>query len=174
VAVKAIRRFTVRTVLPERLAALGDLVMNLRWSWHPETLDLFESIDPTTWRSVGGDPARLLGQVQHSRLVELSTDEGFLARLDDAAANLRDYLSRDRWFQTLGAEAPQAIAYFSPEYGITAVLPQYSGGLGILAGDHLKTASDLGVPVVGVGLLYRRATAGSRSAIHRSTRTACR
>jgi glycogen phosphorylase len=154
--VKAIRRFTVRTVLPERLAALGELVMNLRWSWHPETLDLFESIDPTTWRSVGGDPARLLGQVQHGRLVELSTDESFLARLDDAAANLRDYLSRDCWFQTLGTEAPRAVAYFSPEYGITAVLPQYSGGLGILAGDHLKTASDLGVPIVGVGLLYRR------------------
>src|SRR5665213_1068756 len=63
--VKAIRRFTVRTALPERLAALGDLVNNLRWSWHPETLDLFESIDPTTWRSVGGDPARLLGQVRY-------------------------------------------------------------------------------------------------------------
>jgi starch phosphorylase len=156
VLVKAIRRFTVRTVLPERLAALGDLVMNLRWSWHPETLDLFESIDPLTWRAVGGDPSRLLGQVPRSRLTELSNDEQFLARLDDAAANLRGYLSQDRWFQTLGAEAPQAVAYFSPEYGITAVLPQYSGGLGILAGDHLKTASDLGVPIIGVGLLYRR------------------
>ncbi|MDQ1463864.1 MAG: glycogen phosphorylase [Actinomycetota bacterium] len=153
---KAIRRFTVRTVLPERLAALGDLVMNLRWSWHSETLDLFESIDPPTWRAVGGDPSKLLGQVHPSRLTDLSTDESFLARLDETAEGLRQYLSQDRWFQTLGAEAPQAIAYFSPEYGITAVLPQYSGGLGILAGDHLKTASDLGVPIIGVGLLYRR------------------
>ena len=156
VLVRAIRRFTVRTVLPERLAALSELVMNLRWSWHPETLDLFESIDPVTWRAVGGDPARLLGLVPHSRFTELSKDDDFLRRLDDAAENLRQYLDRDRWFQTLGDEAPKAIAYFSPEYGITAVLPQYSGGLGILAGDHLKTASDLGVPVIGVGLLYRR------------------
>ncbi len=101
-------------------------------------------------------PARLLGLVPHSRFAELSTDEQFLGRLDEAAENLRQYLTQDRWFQTLGDEAPQAIAYFSPEYGITAVLPQYSGGLGILAGDHLKTASDLGVPIVGVGLLYRR------------------
>ncbi len=155
-AVRAIRRFTVRTVLPPRLAALGDLVTNLRWSWHAETLDLLESIDPQTWRAVDGDPGRLLGLVPHSRFAELSTDEQFLGRLDEAAENLRQYLTQDRWFQTLGDEAPKAIAYFSPEYGITAVLPQYSGGLGILAGDHLKTASDLGVPVIGVGLLYRR------------------
>jgi len=154
--VRAIRRFTVRTVLPERLAALGELVLNLRWSWHAETLDLLESIDPPTWRAVGGDPGRMLGLVPHSRFTELSTDEQFLGRLDEAAENLHQYLGQDRWFQTLGDDAPKAIAYFSPEYGITAVLPQYSGGLGILAGDHLKTASDLGVPVIGVGLLYRR------------------
>jgi starch phosphorylase len=146
----------VRTVLPERLAALGDLVMNLRWSWHAETLDLFESIDPATWREVGADPAKLLGQVPPERLEALASDEQFLARLDAAAADLTTYLSQDHWFQGLGDGAPKAIAYFSPEYGITAVLPQYSGGLGILAGDHLKTASDLGVPVIGVGLLYRR------------------
>ena len=154
--VRAIRRFTVRTVLPERLAALAELVLNLRWSWHAETLDLLESIDPPTWHAVGGDPGRMLGLVPHSRFTELSTDEQFLSRLDEAAENLRQYLNQDRWFQTLGDDAPKAIAYFSPEYGITAVLPQYSGGLGILAGDHLKTASDLGVPVIGVGLLYRR------------------
>jgi starch phosphorylase len=154
--VKAIRRFTVRTVLPPRLAALGELVTNLRWSWNPETLDLFESIDPVTWRKVGGDPSRLLGLVPTARLVELSHDEHFLGRLDEVAANLRRYLDEDSWFQSLGSEAPKAIAYFSPEYGITSVLPQYSGGLGILAGDHLKTASDLGVPIIGVGLLYRR------------------
>ena len=130
VPVRAIRRFTVRTVLPSRLAALGDLVMNLRWSWHAETLDLLESIDPQTWRAVDGDPGRLLGLVPHSRFTELSTDEQFLGRLDEAAENLRQYLSQDRWFQTLGDEAPKAIAYFSPEYGITAVLPQYSAASG--------------------------------------------
>jgi len=146
----------VRTVLPERLGALGDLVMNLRWSWHADTVDLFESIDPQTWREVGSDPVKLLGQVPPDRFAQLAGDEYFLARLDAAAAGLKEYLREDRWFQTLGVDAPRAVAYFSPEYGITAVLPQYSGGLGILAGDHLKTASDLGVPIIGVGLLYRR------------------
>ncbi|MGH8889544.1 MAG: alpha-glucan family phosphorylase, partial [Acidothermaceae bacterium] len=153
---RAIRRFTVRTVLPERLAALGDLVMNLRWSWHAETLGLFESIDPAIWRAVGADPAKLLGQVSPERFSQLAGDDDFLARLDAVASDLSSYLTQDHWFQGQGADAPKAIAYFSPEYGITAVLPQYSGGLGILAGDHLKTASDLGVPVIGVGLLYRR------------------
>jgi starch phosphorylase len=154
--VRAIRRFTVRTVLPDSLSALSELVMNLRWSWHTETLELFESIDPTTWAAVEHDPVRLLGAVPPERLAELSTDGEFLGRLQAASDELHNYLTKDRWFQTLGAEAPAAIAYFSPEYGITEVLPQYSGGLGILAGDHLKTASDLGVPIIGVGLLYRR------------------
>ena len=130
--------------------------MNLRWSWHAETLGLFESIDPAIWRAVGADPAKLLGQVSPERFSQLAGDDDFLARLDAVAADLQSYLTQDHWFQGQGADAPKAIAYFSPEYGITAVLPQYSGGLGILAGDHLKTASDLGVPVIGVGLLYRR------------------
>jgi len=153
--VRAIRRFTVRPVLPDRLAAIGDLVHNLRWSWHPETQDLFAAIDPDAWEACGHDPVRLLGQISVDRLEELEKDTGFLARLDAARADLDSYLTDDRWFQTLGESAPRSIAYFSPEFGIAAVLPQYSGGLGILAGDHLKTASDLGVPIVGVGLLYR-------------------
>ena len=102
------------------------------------------------------DPVRLLGAVGRSRLDELATDGEFLARLDTARADLEDYLTGDRWYQRQDSQdVPRAIGYFSPEYGITAVLPQYSGGLGILAGDHLKAASDLGVPLVGVGLLYR-------------------
>src|SRR5665213_3519541 len=109
--VRAIRRFTVRTVLPSRLAALGDLVMNLRWSWHAETLDLLESIDPQTWRAVDGDPGRLLGLVPHSRFAELSTDEQFLSRLDEAAENLRQYLTQDRWFQSLGRDGWQQERY---------------------------------------------------------------
>ncbi|KPM57282.1 glycogen phosphorylase [Frankia sp. R43] len=153
---RALRRFTVRAQLPEQLAALGELVLNLRWSWHPDTLDLFESVDPELWRACKGDPVRLLGEVDHDRLVALSTDRKFLRRLSDAADDLQDYLTTDRWYQKQAiADAPRAIAYFSPEFGITEVLPQYSGGLGILAGDHLKTASDLGVPIIGVGLLYR-------------------
>ncbi|MFF7993158.1 alpha-glucan family phosphorylase [Kitasatospora xanthocidica] len=156
---KAIRRFTVRTVLPEQLQPLHELALNLRWSWHPETRDLFRSVDPEVWAATGEDPVRLLGEVPAARLAALAADRRFLRRLGDLADDLRDYLSGPRWYQTRqeteAGALPAAIAYFSPEYGIAAALPQYSGGLGILAGDHLKAASDLGVPVIGVGLFYR-------------------
>jgi len=162
---RAIRRFTVRTALPESLAPLSDLVMNLRWSWHPPTRDLFASVDPETWGAVEHDPMRLLGAVSAERFAELGRDDDFLGRLHATHSGLQQYLSEPRWYQGLAdsvdphasdsTAVPRTIAYFSPEYGITAVLPQYSGGLGILAGDHLKAASDLGVPILGVGLLYR-------------------
>ena len=156
---KAIRRFTVRTVLPERLAALDELAANLRWSWHQPTLELFRDIAPETWDEQGKDPIGLLGEIAPSRLAELAADEGFVGRANALRDDLRSYLSEPRWYQSLsaadGAATPGTIAYFSPEFGIAAALPQYSGGLGILAGDHLKSASDLGVPIVGVGLFYR-------------------
>ena len=145
----------MRAALPEPLAPLGDLVMNLRWSWHPESLDLFEAVDPETWELVNHDPVRLLGAIDSERMAALAKDRKFLRRLQDAYDDLQDYLSQPRWYQGL-KDVPEAIAYFSPEFGITEVLPQYSGGLGILAGDHLPAASDLGVPIIGVGLLYRR------------------
>jgi starch phosphorylase len=153
--VKAIRRFTVRPVLPEPLRPLSDLARNLRWSWHAETRDLFQSVDPEAWAAAGGDPVRILGRVRPARLTELAGDRRFLRRLTAVADDLDDYLTGDRWYQTQADGMPAAVAYFSPEFGITAALPQYSGGLGILAGDHLKAASDLGVPLIGVGLLYR-------------------
>ncbi|QZY30232.1 alpha-glucan family phosphorylase [Nocardioides coralli] len=151
---RAIRRFTVRPVLPPALAALGTLAGNLRWCWHPPTQDVFAAVDSELWESTGRDPVRLLGAVDPARLEALAADQAFLDLLGGAAADLERYLNGDSWFQKQ-AEAPRSIAYFSPEFGITAVLPQYSGGLGILAGDHLKAASDLGVPLVGVGLLYK-------------------
>ena len=172
---RAIRRFTVRAALPEPLAPLRDLTLNLRWSWHAETRDLFAAIDPAGWDASGHDPVALLGEVPPAQLEGLGSDQAFLRRLDEAAQELNQYLSGPRWYQlsagggtgrrapvagssgVIGspAPAPAAIAYFSPEYGITEALPQYSGGLGILAGDHLKAGSDLGVPLIGVGLLYR-------------------
>ncbi|GHH80710.1 alpha-1,4 glucan phosphorylase [Streptomyces sulfonofaciens] len=152
---KAIRRITVRPVLPEPLRPLSRLARNLRWSWHPPTRELFAALDPDRWAAAGGDPVRLLGSVPPARLARLAADEQFLRRLADAAADLGDYLEGDRWYQQQTGDLPAAIAYFSPEFGITAALPQYSGGLGILAGDHLKAASDLGAPLIGVGLLYR-------------------
>ncbi|SEO23571.1 alpha-glucan family phosphorylase [Actinacidiphila rubida] len=151
---KAIRRFTVRTVLPEPLRPLGELAQNLRWSWHQETGELFRYVDPEGWRAAQGDPVRLLGAVSKERLAALATDRRFLRRLAAAAEDLADYTANPRWYQEQ-SDLPAAIAYFSPEFGITFALPQYSGGLGILAGDHLKAASDLGVPLIGVGLLYR-------------------
>ncbi|MFI1035712.1 glycosyltransferase family 1 protein [Streptomyces sp. NPDC020951] len=154
---KAIRRFTVRPLLPDPLRPLSDLARNLRWSWHAETRDLFQSVDPERWATADGDPVRLLGNVRPARLAELAEDRRFLRRLTAAADDLHDYVTGDRWYQAQPPTAglPAAVAYFSPEFGITAALPQYSGGLGILAGDHLKAASDLGVPLIGVGLLYR-------------------
>ncbi|WLW52108.1 glycosyltransferase family 1 protein [Streptomyces sp. YU58] len=152
---KAIRRFTVRPVLPEPLRPLSDLARNLRWSWHTETRDLFQSVDPEHWAEVKGDPVRLLGSVRPERLAELAEDRRFLRRLTAVTDDLNDYVTGDRWYQAQPGELPAAVAYFSPEFGIAAALPQYSGGLGILAGDHLKAASDLGVPLIGVGLLYR-------------------
>jgi starch phosphorylase len=152
--VKAIRRFIVRTVLPDALSALDELSSNLRWSWHEPTMELFESIDPRLWELTAHDPIALLGAVEPARLRELAGERGFVASANDLLADLHDYLEKPRWYQTL-RDAPASIGYFSPEFGIAAALPQYSGGLGILAGDHLKSASDLGVPIIGVGLFYR-------------------
>ncbi|WP_221584904.1 alpha-glucan family phosphorylase [Microbacterium sp. G2-8] len=150
---RAIRRFTVRPVLPEPLAALGPLAANLRWSWDPQTQDLFAEISPQVWEQ-RNDPVRVLSDVPRGRWEELAEDDAFLRRLASAAAALESYLTHDRWYQRAVPDGPASIAYFSPEFGIAAALPQYSGGLGILAGDHLKAASDLGVPIIGVGLFY--------------------
>ncbi|MGB6182616.1 MAG: alpha-glucan family phosphorylase [Rhodococcus sp. (in: high G+C Gram-positive bacteria)] len=155
---KALRMFTVRAQLPDRLAGLAELSANLRWSWHPQTLELFESIDPALWISGDRDPNRILGEVAKSRLDDLAADDAFVQRVDDLVEDLHRYLTEPRWFQQQidgGAQLPVGIAYFSMEFGVSEVLPNYSGGLGILAGDHLKAASDLGLPLIGVGLLYR-------------------
>jgi glycogen phosphorylase len=156
--VKALRRFTVRAHLPERLNALAELSTNLRWSWHSPTQQLFEEIDPLLWGETEWDPIGLLGAVAPGRLEYLAADSGFVERLDALAADLRDYLTRPLWYQVqqkAGRSLPAGIGYFSMEFGVSEVLPNYSGGLGILAGDHLKAASDLGLPLIGVGLLYR-------------------
>jgi glycogen phosphorylase len=150
----------VRTVLPGPIAALGELASNLRWSWHQPTRDLFAGLDEARWQRVKHDPVALLGDLPTSTLEALADDPAFVGRVLEAEADLRRYLTEPRWYQHYAEQeaaggVPASIAYFSAEFGITAVLPQYSGGLGILAGDHLKAASDLGVPVVGVGLFYK-------------------
>src|SRR6266568_808420 len=138
-------------------------MLNLRWSWHGPTADLFASIDPAAWAASGGDPIAMLSGLPSARIAVLGADEDFLRRLGEIERDLQRYMSEPRWYAAEGSgpegprdqAGPAAVAYFSPEYGITAALPQYSGGLGILAGDHLKSASDLGVPLIAVGLLYR-------------------
>src|SRR3954451_3833295 len=153
---RALRSFSARPRLPEPLLALERLAMNLRWSWDERTRDLFRWVDPEAWDASVHDPVRLLGLVTRERFEALAQDQGFLRYLDETADELDRYLTRPRWFQRRAATSPlRQVAYFSPEFGIAEALPQYSGGLGVLAGDHLKAASDFGVPLVGVGLFYR-------------------
>jgi starch phosphorylase len=152
---KALRSFTVRPRLPEALAPLEELAMNLRWSWDERTRELFRWVDPDVWEVGHHDPVRLLGSVSRERLAELEADVAFTSFLGEVHDSLQRYLERPRWFQGRADSPLRAVAYFSPEFGIAEAVPQYSGGLGVLAGDHLKAASDLGVPLVGVGLFYR-------------------
>jgi starch phosphorylase len=152
---KALRSFTVRPSLPPALAGLERLAMNLRWSWDEQTRDLFRWVDPEQWDASIHDPVRLLELVPRSRLESLEGDTGFRRFLDEVADGLDGYVERPRWFQARDHSPLRAVAYFSPEFGIAEALPQYSGGLGVLAGDHLKAASDLGLPLTGIGLFYR-------------------
>jgi starch phosphorylase len=153
-----IRTFTVLPHLPERLQALQKLAYNLWWCWNQEAVALFRRIDPELFESLDNSPVRLLGKTPQARYEELLRDEGFLAHMDRAEEQLNHYMSAPTWFQenySRGKNRPVRIAYFSAEFGIHESIPVYSGGLGVLAGDHLKSASDLGVPLVGVGLMYR-------------------
>ncbi|MBW3649068.1 MAG: alpha-glucan family phosphorylase [Actinobacteria bacterium] len=153
---KALRSFTVRPQLPPALAPLHELAMNLRWSWDDRTRELFRWVDPLQWEVTGHDPVALLGLVQRGRLEALAKDPDFTSFLAQVHGDLRRYLDGERWFQSRSGGALRHVAYFSPEFGIAEALPQYSGGLGVLAGDHLKAASGLGVPLVGIGLFYRQ------------------
>ena len=152
---KAFRSFTVRARLPEQLAPLQEMAFNLRWSWDDRTRDVFRWVDPHLWELTQHDPVQVLSLVARERLEALAKDNAFMSFLGEIHADLRRYMSVHRWFQNRGRSALVKVAYFSPEFGIAEALPQYAGGLGILAGDHLKAASSLGVPMVGVGLLYR-------------------
>ncbi|MBV9661580.1 MAG: alpha-glucan family phosphorylase [Acidimicrobiales bacterium] len=152
---RALRSFTVRARLPEELASLQELAFNLRWSWDDRTRDLFRWVDPQIWELTFHDPVRLLSLVDRQRLDQLTSDPAFMGFLGEMHAELRRYLEGPRWFHTRESSPLRSVAYFSPEFGIAEALPQYSGGLGVLAGDHLKASSNLAVPLVGVGLMYR-------------------
>ena len=148
----ALHTYTVTPTLPARLAPLRELAYNLRWSWDHATRDLFLEIGGAAlWEGTERNPARLLGLVAQNRLDALAGDTAFLGRLDSVYAEFRTYMERPSpWPENL------SIGYFSAEFGIAECLPIYSGGLGVLAGDHLKAASDLALPLTGVGFLYQR------------------
>src|SRR5580700_1525340 len=150
-----LRHFTVIPRLPPALERLREISYNLWWAWSPVAQDLFARLDPDLWRAVHGNPIELLSRVDQARLEEAAGDDAFTSQLESAWQTLQRYMQREGWFARSFPDAAGAkIAYFSMEYGIHECLPIYSGGLGVLAGDHLKTASDLGLPLVGVGLAY--------------------
>ncbi len=153
--VRALKSFTVRARLPEPLGPLHDIAYNLRWSWDDGTRDLFRWLDPEGWEEVNHDPVRLLGAVPRDRLEAMIKDPGFLSFMNEIHGEQQQYVEGARWFQARNSPL-RSVAYFSPEFGITEALPQYSGGLGVLAGDHLKAASGLGLPLVGMCLFYQQ------------------
>jgi len=150
--------FEVVADLPPALASLAKLARNFRWTWNHETRDLFRSIDKALWDRCEHNPVQFLTLVPRDKLEKFTRDATFTDRLKRAEHDLDDYMASETWFDRAypGRRENTTIAYFCFEFGITEGLPIYSGGLGVLAGDHLKAASDLGVPLVGVGLLYSR------------------
>ncbi|MBK5100789.1 MAG: alpha-glucan family phosphorylase, partial [Desulfobacteraceae bacterium] len=153
---KAKIKYNVVPNLPSQLEPLRRLAYNLCFSWKSEIQDIFKRINPQLWRECGHNPVLMLGLASQERLDELSRDQGFMAQLQRVGEDFGRYLSRPR-IQAMdyAPEIPFQVAYFSAEFGLSECLPIYSGGLGVLAGDHLKSASDLNIPLVGVGLLYQ-------------------
>ena len=154
-----VHTYTIRPALPKRLLPLLTIAQNVCWTWMPEAIALFKRIDLDLWNATTHSPSRMLSEISQARLVELERDESFLSHMEEVALALEDYLQRPTWFSQNKRDKLQknmTIAYFSAEYGLHESLPVYSGGLGILSGDHLKSASDLGLPFVAVGLLYRQ------------------
>ena len=152
-----VHRFSVRPEIPPRLSGLHELALNLRWSWNPRAYRVFQELDADMLERCGGNPFRLLQRTSRERLDNAASDRSYVKRLDDAVGDLQDYLTEPGWFRKQHPEhADLQIAYFCMEYGLSACLPLYAGGLGVLAGDHLKAASGLDLPLAAVGLLYGR------------------
>jgi len=154
---KAIRTFTVVPSLPPELECLRELAYNLRWSWDHETINLFRRLDRSLWEETNHNPVLMLGTIRQAYLRAAAADRGFLAHMERTYKGFQRYLEQPTWYEQYIANHTQGqcIAYFSAEFAIAECIPVYAGGLGILAGEHLKSASDLGLPMVGVGLLYQ-------------------
>ena len=153
---KPISSFHVIPDLPDGLAPLWDLGHNLWWSWSQEAIRVLSSMDPQAWSASGRNPLRFLSALSPEQLVELAGDRKLTDRIAAVLSQFDHYRKRQSWFELNYPDSNLSIAYFSLEFGLVESLPLFSGGLGVLAGDHLKSASDLGLPLVGVGLLYRQ------------------
>jgi starch phosphorylase len=155
---KSIRTFNVRPSLPAALQPLLRLAYNLRWSWDHAEIDLFRRLDRDLWETCNRNPVLVLGSVQQSVLEAAAKDDSFLAHMKGVIDKLDSYTSGEgSWYRrNHGEERDMLVAYFSAEFGITECLSIFAGGLGVLAGDHLKASSDLGLPLIGVGLLYQQ------------------
>ena len=155
---QTVRTFTVKPSLPPALEDLQFIANNLYWSWHYDITEIFRRIDYDLWKQCNHNPIKMLGLVSQARLEDLAGNEGFIYQLKEARKTLEQTLHAPSWFDQIYAreEHTPVIAYFSAEFGIHESVPIYSGGLGMLAGDHLKSASDLGVPLVAVGLMYQK------------------
>ncbi|MBU1096052.1 MAG: alpha-glucan phosphorylase [Ignavibacteriae bacterium HGW-Ignavibacteriae-2] len=151
-----IGNFNVVASLPKKLEPMRKIVSNLYWSWNIDALSLFRRMDRDLWQQTNHNPILMLGMLGQERLEELSNDDGFLSHLNRVKLQFDNYLTDARWYQKeYNKDKDKYIAYFSAEFGLTECLQIYSGGLGILSGDHMKSASDLGLPLVGVGLCYK-------------------
>ena len=157
---KPIGTFSVISALPPAIEALRGIAYNLRWMWSHDSIELFRRLDHDLWETTGHNPVLMLGTIDQEKLEKASGDDAFLAHLDLISQRLESYVrSEGSWFRRIyGNKDGKAltVAYFSAEFGLTECLSIFAGGLGILAGDHLKSASDLGTPLVGVGLLYQQ------------------
>ena len=151
----SIQKFVVTPNLPEPLQPLLTIARNVWWSWNVEAISLMRRVDPELWDKHRGNPIGVLGSLTASRVADLEKDTAFLAHLERVKGDLDRYLNMASWYQNEHNDASTLIGYFSLEFGLHESLPLYSGGLGILAGDHLKSASDLGLPLVGMGLAYQ-------------------
>jgi starch phosphorylase len=150
------RTFRVLPRIPDRLHKLEEIAYNCWWTWSQQGTDLFRWIDNDLWEQTRHNPVLMLNRATQTRLEELSGDSAFLAHLDEVYGELADYLGRRTWYDQRHAESGMRVAFFSAEFGIHESLPIYSGGLGVLSGDILKGASQLGLPLAGVSLLYRQ------------------
>jgi glycogen phosphorylase len=154
--VNFIGRFNVVPSLPEKLEPLREIVYNLFWSWNHDAIELFRRMDRKLWEETYHNPILMLGKINQHRLNEIANDDSFISHMNRVYVQLNIYIEEKSWFQkNYSYEGEKFIAYFSAEFGLSECLQIYSGGLGVLAGDHLKSASDLGIPLVGVGLCYK-------------------